>query len=94
MTNPGNSPEPPKKGFKLTLMQGMIGAVSLAGTAAVPILVQRALIPPSPTQNPPAQINPAQLTPATAAPPDLSGAVEAEKEDDDDKRGKKKNRRD
>lgn len=77
MSNPENSPESPKKGLKITLVQGMIGVVSLAGTTAIPILVQRALTPPTPApaQNTPAEIKPAQLVPGTTSPQDLSGTV-------------------
>jgi hypothetical protein len=84
MANPGSSSEPPNKGLKGTLIKGMIGAVTLAGTTAVPIIVQRALTPPSSPQNPPAEIKPAQMAPATASPQDLSGAVRQNDDDDDD----------
>lgn len=94
MTNPGNSPESSKKGFKLTLMQGVIGAVSLAGTTAIPLLVQRTLTPPTPTpspaQSPPAEIKPAQVAPATASPQDLSGTVTQDDDEDEDSKGKGK----
>ena len=97
MTNPGNLPESPKKGFKLTLMQGMVGAASLVGTTAVPLLVQRALTPPtpisSPVQSPPAEIKPAQAAPATASPQNLSGTVPQEDEDGSEGKGKKKGRK-
>ena len=53
MTNPGSSPEPPKTGFKVTLLQGVIGAVSLAGTTAIPLVVQRLVAPAPPVSSPP-----------------------------------------
>lgn len=95
MTNPGNSPESPKKGFKVTLTQGIAGAVSLAATTAIPLLVQRAITPPTPTPSPaqstPAEIKPAQVAPATVLPQDRSGTV---KQDDNDKgKGKKKGKK-
>lgn len=73
MANPENSPEPPKQGFKITLMQGLIGAVSLAGTTAIPLIVQRAINPPTPTPSPTQsvavpQVQPAQMTPAPSSP--------------------------
>jgi|GEM_PF-3197201 len=52
MTNSGSSPEPPKRGLKVTLLQGVIGAVSLAGTTAIPLVVQRLLGPAPPSSSP------------------------------------------
>lgn len=90
MPNTDNLPETSKKGFKVTLVQGIIGAVSLAGTTAVPIIVQRALTPP-PTPSPAAEIKPAPTTPATASLEDLS---ETRGQDDDSKgKGKKKGKK-
>jgi hypothetical protein len=67
-TDPGSSPEPTNTGskFKLTLIQGVIGAVSLAGTTAIPIVVQRVLssapvASPSPTAS--VEVAPAQVQP-------------------------------
>lgn len=93
MANSGNSPEPPKQGFRITLMQGLIGAVSLAGTTAIPLLVQRVLTPPtpSPTQSIPAQVQPAQVTPTVASPQEPSGVVM--QEDDNKGKGKKKTKK-
>ncbi|MBM0743745.1 hypothetical protein JOY44_19340 [Phormidium sp. CLA17] len=89
MTNPGSPPESPKKGFKLTLMQGVIGAASLAGTTAIPLLVQRTLTSPLPTpipvQSTSAEIKPAQLSPASASPESL--------EDDNNGKGRKKGKK-
>lgn len=94
MTNPENSPKLPEKGFKVTLTQGIVGAVSLAATTAIPLLVQRAITPPtpSPTQSTAAEIKPAQVAPATASPQNLSGTVN---QDEDEKgKGKKKGKKD
>ncbi|MBD2102253.1 hypothetical protein [Leptolyngbya sp. FACHB-261] len=57
------SSEPPK-GFKITIVQGIIGACSLAGTTAIPLLVQRYL-PPAPAP----VVSPAQMAPTQAQPP-------------------------
>lgn len=49
-------------------MQGVIGAVSLAGTTAIPLVVTRYLSPPStPTSSPTAEVTPAQVSPAPSA---------------------------
>jgi hypothetical protein len=96
MTNPGNSPESPKKGFKVTLTQGIVGAVSLAATTAIPLLVQRAINPPTPTPSPaqstPAEIKPAQVAPAPASPQDRAEMVKPE--DENKGKGKKKGKKD
>lgn len=64
MTENTGSPSEASKGFKVTVMQGIIGAVSLAGTTAIPLLVNRYLAPPTPAESPaPA----AQVSPAPAA---------------------------
>jgi hypothetical protein len=105
MTNPGNSSESPKKGFKVTLTQGIVGAVSLAATTAIPLLVQRAINPPTPTPSPaqstPAEIKPAQVTPATAAPQIAPAPVSSQErsetvkpEDENKGKGKKKGKKD
>ena len=63
--NSGSPSEPPKsQGFKVTLTQGIIGAVSLAGTTAIPLLVNRYLAPPTPAESPApaAQVSPAPAT--------------------------------
>ncbi|MBD1911964.1 MULTISPECIES: hypothetical protein [unclassified Leptolyngbya] len=68
MTEPGNSSESQNtglKGFKVTLMQGIIGAITLAATTAIPLLVQRALSPQPP-------VVPAQVVPTTTAPANTS----------------------
>ncbi|MDX2240538.1 MAG: hypothetical protein NW224_07645 [Leptolyngbyaceae cyanobacterium bins.302] len=108
MTQPENSPQPAGKGFKITLMQGVIGAVSLAGTTAIPIVVQRALTPPSPSPSPdqtspaqvqpaqvqPAQVQPAQVVPATVSPPDSPAMDNTDNDDENGKgKGKKKNKK-
>lgn len=95
MTNSGNSPESPKQGFKLTVMQGVIGAVSLAGTTAIPLLVQRALNPPtltpSPTQSVPAQVQSTPVTTGATSSQDLSNS--GVPDDEDKGKGKKKGRK-
>jgi hypothetical protein len=61
--NSGSPSEPPKgHGFKVTLAQGIIGAVSLAGTTAIPLLVNRYLSPPTESPAPAAQVSPAPAT--------------------------------
>ena len=96
MTNPENSPKSPEKGFKVTLTQGIVGAVSLAATTAIPLLVQRAITPPtptpSPTQSTSAEIKPAPAAPATASPQNLSGTVK--QDEGDSGKGKKKGKKD
>lgn len=93
-TDPESSPESTKAGskFKLTLVQGVIGAVSLAGTTAIPIVVQRVLSPApivSPSPEASVQVAPAQVQPTNSpiASPDVSEA-------DDKKKGKKKGKKD
>lgn len=64
MTENTGSPTEAPKGFKVTLAQGIIGAISLAGTTAIPLLVNRYLAPPTAAESPaPA----AQVSPAPAA---------------------------
>lgn len=64
MTESGSSPEPKKSAWKVTLMQGVIGAVSLAGTTAIPLLVNRYLSPtPTPTNSPTTEATPTQVVP-------------------------------
>ena len=70
MSNSNSSP-PHQKGFKITVMQGIIGTVSLVGTTAIPIVVQRALNHPAPVPAP-TQSAPAQLAPVNAAPAQVS----------------------
>jgi hypothetical protein len=98
MTEP--SPEPPKKGFKVTLVQGIIGAASLAGTTAIPLVVQRLIGAPAPVNSPtpaPSQVS----SPSPQVQPTLSETSETElsaTEDDANHRekgkGKKKGKKD
>ena len=75
MSDSGASPE--KNDFKSLLAKGMIGAVTLAGTTAIPIMIQQSLQHPStptasPTATVPAQVSttPAAIvSPAQASPP-------------------------
>lgn len=84
MTNPEPSSE--KNSFKSLLIKGVISATALAGTTAIPLLVQRSIqTPPPATSNPtPAVTTPSQTTgtPATS-PQNLE-------QDNPDKRPKKK----
>ncbi len=70
MADSGSSPE--KNDLKSLLVKGMVGAVTLAGTTAIPIIVQQSLQhhPSTPTASPtptvPAQVSP---TPAAVASP-------------------------
>lgn len=64
MTNPGSSPEPAKDGFKSLIAKGVVGAVALAGTTAIPLMVQRVLTPPTPASS----SAPAQSTVSSPAP--------------------------
>lgn len=96
MTNSGSSPEPSKKGFKVTLVQGVIAAASLAGTTAIPLVVQRFLGPVTPVSNPtpiPSQVS----SPSPQMQSTVNGAGETKFSDDDDKhhgkgKGQKKNK--
>ena len=68
MTENTGSPSEAPKGFKVTVVQGIIGAISLAGTTAIPLVVNRYLAPPTPTESPApaAQVSPAPT--ATTSP--------------------------
>jgi hypothetical protein len=48
--------------LKALIAKGIIGAIALAGTTAIPILVQKALDPPAPAASP-VPITPAQVVP-------------------------------
>lgn len=63
-------------------LKGIVGAVSLTATAAIPIMVQRALQPPSPT------------VPASAVPAQVQSAVEQPQADaaEPERRGRGKDR--
>jgi hypothetical protein len=95
------SPEPSsdKNSFKSLLIKGVISATALAGTTAIPLLVQRSLQTPtptvttatptpSPTTSPPTT----QVSPPTASPQMASPATSRLKPDQDnsDKKPKKK----
>jgi hypothetical protein len=53
-SNSSPSPESPKngQGLKSLIVKGTIGAISLAGTTAIPLVVQRQLTPPTPAVSP------------------------------------------
>lgn len=64
MSNSDSSPE--KNGLKSLLAKGMVSAVALAGTTAIPIIVQRSLQPsPTPAASPTAT-GPASPTPVVS----------------------------
>jgi hypothetical protein len=95
MTNSGPSPEPSKKGFKVTLVQGVIGAASLAGTTAIPIVVQRLMTPATPVSSPtpvPTQVS----SPSPSIQPTLNGLEESKfssHDDEDNHHGKGKGKK-
>ncbi|XHX76732.1 MAG: hypothetical protein RBJ76_20165 [Stenomitos frigidus ULC029] len=94
MTNSGSSPEPSKKGFKVTLVQGVIGAASLAGTTAIPLMVQRFIAPPTTASSPapvPAQVS--SPSPQMQSTLDGSGKFKASDNDDNDHPGEGKSRK-
>lgn len=80
MSDSGSSPE--KNGFKSLLVKGMVGAVTLASTTAIPIVVQQSLqrqpatptasptatVPAQPSPTPAAVISPAQISPSANSP--------------------------
>ncbi|XGW00122.1 MAG: hypothetical protein ACAF41_14445 [Leptolyngbya sp. BL-A-14] len=100
MTNPGPSPEPSRKGLKVTLVQGVIGAASLVGTTAIPIAVQRFMAPATPVSSPtpiPTQVS----SPSPSIQPTLNGLSEPQFSSPDDEKdhhskgkGKKKGKKD
>ena len=59
-----DSNSPNGQGFKSLVAKGVIGAVTLAGTTAIPLLVQQRLTPPAPTASPSPSIMPAQVVPS------------------------------
>lgn len=48
--------------LKALIVKGIVGTIALAGTTAIPILVQKALDPPAPAASP-VPITPAQVAP-------------------------------
>lgn len=100
------TPESQPKSFKTLLFNGVIGATALAGTTAIPIVVQRFLQAPAPvtvpaqTMSAPASAPPQTLTPETEAsqtvPADLprSSDSDDDDDDDDDNKGKGKKQQD
>ncbi|MBW4482560.1 MAG: hypothetical protein KME14_08450 [Tildeniella torsiva UHER 1998/13D] len=90
-----SSSAPEKNGFKSLLIKGLVSGVALAGTTAIPIVVQRSLQAPpvSPATVP---VSPAQLSPlpgssqADSAAPSVSVVDEDEQGDEADEKGKKK----
>jgi hypothetical protein len=72
--NSGSSPTPSRPGSKVKSLvaQGMIGAVSLTGATAIPLIVQRFLTPPTPV------VAPAQVQPnaASQVPSDTTNQIQ------------------
>lgn len=99
MTANGSPPEPPtNEGMRGMIVKGVIGAISLAGATAIPIIVKQHLEPTpavSPSPSASAQIAPAQMVPAQLDPTQIQSEsiVQDGKADDDkshDRGGKKK----
>jgi cytoskeletal protein RodZ len=100
------SPEPSsdKNNFKSLLIKGVISATALAGTTAIPLLVQRSLQTPTPTvttatptpspttPSPTTSTPTTQVSPPTASPQMAAPATSQQKPDQDnsDKKPKKK----
>ncbi len=67
MASKGSNPEAPKpetgnhQGLKSIVIKGAVGAVTLAGTTAIPLMVQKFLSPAPPV--PAVQASPAQESP-------------------------------
>ncbi|MGG6238895.1 hypothetical protein ACQ4N7_09655 [Nodosilinea sp. AN01ver1] len=98
MSNSGSAPE--KDGFKALLIKGLVGSVALAGTTAIPIVVQRSLQPPPvapASSDANAPVSPAQISPM----PDSSQQVDSaatlsvidEDKDEEPSKGKGKKKR-
>lgn len=68
MSDSGTSSE--KNDLKSLLVKGMIGAVTLAGTTAIPIVIQQSLQhhPSTPTASPTASASPTATVPTQASP--------------------------
>lgn len=61
-SSPSPNPSKDENSLKGLIVKGIVGAVSIAGTAAIPIIVQRQLgqtPSPSPEPSPSAQVSPA-----------------------------------
>jgi hypothetical protein len=92
MTGSSSPSEPPKQeqSFKSLIAKGTIGAISLAGATAIPLVVQKYLGPSpaaSPTPSPSAQIAPAQMMPLQMQP--IGDQNQAQDQDSDQTPGKK-----
>ena len=96
MTETPSSPSDPSKndqGLKSLIVKGLVGAISLAGVTAIPIVVKQHL-EPTPVASPsPAQIAPAQMVPAQVQPTATSQSEQAQPDKElDGKDSKKKGR--
>lgn len=79
MTNPGSTPER-SDNLKSLIIKGVIGAVTLAGTTAIPLVINRTLSPepsPSPAAASPAASPSVQASPVVQPAQVQSGAVTA-----------------
>lgn len=93
------NPTPPStasdndQNLKSLLVKGLVGAASLAGATAIPLLVQRA-ISPSPsveaTPTPPAQVVPAQAVPTQNQFQSTTPSQELNQADEQSNKGKGK----
>ena len=93
--NSGSSDSKGSQKLKKLILQGMIGAVSLAGATAIPLVVQRFLAP-TPVASP---VTPAPQTSSVQSPNEESSEQEAEEdeqpeESDEKRRGRDKQKRD
>ncbi|HEY9737984.1 MAG TPA: hypothetical protein V6D06_16950 [Trichocoleus sp.] len=89
------TPEPQPKSLKNLLFSGIVGATALAGTTAIPILVQQFLGTPAPNTVPAQTLEaPASVTSQTVAPNDLPQASGDDVDDDTEGKGKGKKKRD
>lgn len=80
-------------GLKSLFMKGLVGAVSLAGATAIPLVVQQALNPsPSVESAPkvPAQVAPAQAVPAQEVVQPATSLQEGQQADEQPSKGKSK----
>lgn len=97
MTSNGSTPEVPKteapknnQGLKSWIVKGAVGAVSIAGTTAIPLMVQKYFsTPPAPAvQTSPVQVAP--TLPPTQVQPEPTQSSLMQVELDDEKPGNRK----
>lgn len=91
-----SDPAPDNNSLKALIIKGLVGGIALAGTTAIPIVVQRSLdTPVSPASSEATvPVTPAQVAPLPeAAPVNPAAPVavdEGDSEDPSDQKGKKK----